>query len=710
MLDHAQPGANASPHLSGTASIQEVSGQATIEPVAESSLVKARSLRSIIRELVQGPGLLVLVLLGTWYVQTMPPGISSMETGALADAAEFQVVGSYWGLEHSPGYPLYTVAANLFVRIVGLVAPLTEPAWRVSFFSVLLALATLILIVLILRQLAVHPMLAAGATLLVGSSPMFWRQAIIAEVYIFGLLLIMLAFWLAYRWQYAPRERPYLIGLGLTFGAMAAHHRAGVLTIPPLLLWMMLARWDGWRMWLRRLLWMGAAGAPMLLFYAYLPLAAAHHARTNMTRLYADARDPSVFWGMMTAREWLAVVHPPTSVAEAVEDVTTIFRQQSAELRAPLLIVLGILGLVGRDSRALPLLGVVAAFVYFGASYDVFDVDTMLLPLTVALVIGVALFFERLARFVARVSPHWRGSREWATTGAALLLFLLSAQGVRLTADQVDQSQDRASMEVIEMVRVIAEDRAPIGVLSLQHAPLAAVQYARARYGLENLEPIYPNKLNENPEFTVQEQLRARWDEGKTLYYTEDIFTEIPDLMPEIANGLQEGRYLSAPTYLENLKLLLPTDDLPTVTRVPQQRRQDSYPGGLVLAGYDQRWIERRAGVYLEVALYWQAESPLSDDFTVSLWPQGSVASALEAVSFKGFLLGTFPPSLLTPGETLRDTYQLRLSPLPIPNEPAELHINIQTAVEGRPETKTVVLPLQPLPEAWRMPSGGASP
>ncbi|MGH7960494.1 MAG: protein O-mannosyl-transferase family, partial [Candidatus Binatia bacterium] len=148
----------------------------------------------------------LLIVLVQWYAQTMPPGVSSFRFNGWSDLAEFQMVGAYWGLEHSPGYPLYTVLSNLLVRAIGFVAPQTEPAWRVSFFSLLAGVGALVFCFLLLLRLAVHSLLAASATFFFGTTELFWRHAIVAEVYMLNLLLILLALWLALCWPTAGHE------------------------------------------------------------------------------------------------------------------------------------------------------------------------------------------------------------------------------------------------------------------------------------------------------------------------------------------------------------------------------------------------------------------------------------------------------------------------------------------------------------------------
>ena len=115
------------------------------------------------------PLIVVLGILGVWYFKTMAPGMSSLQVVGWTDAAAMQVVGSYWGIAHSPGYPLYTVLSNIFSRIAGMLGSVPEPAWRVGFFSLASGLIALGLFYSILLKLKVHPVLASATALLLGA-------------------------------------------------------------------------------------------------------------------------------------------------------------------------------------------------------------------------------------------------------------------------------------------------------------------------------------------------------------------------------------------------------------------------------------------------------------------------------------------------------------------------------------------------------------
>ena len=103
-----------------------------------------------------------------------------------ADSGEFQLTAATWGIAHPPGYPLYTVASALWMRLI----PLGAVVFRVNLFSAALAATTLVLIAAAVRTWAAnwgHTARAAqaggaAAALLFGGASTFWAQATIANI------------------------------------------------------------------------------------------------------------------------------------------------------------------------------------------------------------------------------------------------------------------------------------------------------------------------------------------------------------------------------------------------------------------------------------------------------------------------------------------------------------------------------------------------
>ena len=184
----------------------------------------------------------LLLFFGSLYRQTMPPGISSWIVEGW-DSAVLQITGSTWGIPHSPGYPLYTILSNLFVRLVGLIPGLWETSvvWRVSLWSTFTSLLTLLLLYYIVRRLTRNRVIAVTAAAILGVSFNFWRAAIMAEVYSMNTLIFAMTYWLALVWDADRRER-WLVLLGLVLGAGLVHHRTAVILPLTIALWVSVRR------------------------------------------------------------------------------------------------------------------------------------------------------------------------------------------------------------------------------------------------------------------------------------------------------------------------------------------------------------------------------------------------------------------------------------------------------------------------------------
>ncbi|MFB0545727.1 MAG: DUF2723 domain-containing protein, partial [Anaerolineae bacterium] len=124
----------------------------------------------------KGDALLTLILFGlslVLYLRTLAPSVAAI----FDDSLEFQLVCYELGIAHPTGYPLYTLLGKLFTLI-----PLGDVAYRVNLMSAFFAALTVALLYLVARKIASRPP-AVLAALSLAFSPVFWSQAIIAEVY-----------------------------------------------------------------------------------------------------------------------------------------------------------------------------------------------------------------------------------------------------------------------------------------------------------------------------------------------------------------------------------------------------------------------------------------------------------------------------------------------------------------------------------------------
>lgn len=121
-----------------------------------------------------------------FYIRTLIP------TLLLGDGAEFQVLGHTLGLAHPTGYPVYL----LMVKLVTLLAPVGDIAYRSNLSSAVYAVLTLGLLFLAARLLGAHPLAALAGPLALGASTFFWWHAVMAEVYTAATFMISLVLFL----------------------------------------------------------------------------------------------------------------------------------------------------------------------------------------------------------------------------------------------------------------------------------------------------------------------------------------------------------------------------------------------------------------------------------------------------------------------------------------------------------------------------------
>ncbi len=159
------------------------------------------------------------------YAATLAPTVTWRNGGS--DGPELTAAAYVWGVAHPPGYPLYLVALRLAQLL-----PVGDIAYRANLFSALSGVAAAVLTLHLVRAVVRDPAWRVrlggyfGACVL-AFSPLFWSQAVVAEVYTFGLALLALFLLATVAWLDHPsRERTLIVGV--TLALMSSHH-------PPLL-------------------------------------------------------------------------------------------------------------------------------------------------------------------------------------------------------------------------------------------------------------------------------------------------------------------------------------------------------------------------------------------------------------------------------------------------------------------------------------------
>ncbi len=667
--------------------------------------------------------LIPLLALFTWlYGQTRPPGISSWIVEGW-DSAVLQITGSTWGIPHSPGYPFYTILTNIFVRLVGLIPGLSATAvvWRVSFWSTVTSLLTLLFLYCTVRKLARNRAAAVIASGILGLSFIFWRGAIMAEVYSLNALLFALTYWLALTWHTDQRDR-WLIGLGLVLGAGLAHHRTAFILVPTVAWWTLLIRPKNsvtpptgmeqagyWKTVVRRWLILAGGAIIPLLTYLYLPWAAQN--RVGQTWLYADTSEWNTFWFVVLTREWWGLVDIPRTSMAWFKALETLFYQQAGQITM-WGGVAGIAGLIA-TRRYLWLFGLpFLTLVFFGISYRVADLDSMLIPLTLTMCIGLGTLIGILIRYLVSrlvrlirvrdevLRGRWLCSAIWWIFSAGFIIgtYFLFRPLAEANYEAVDLSSDWQAEDLVEEVVAIAGAGTPLTIIGQDNSVLPDFIYTRVVLG-QPVEPLSTTTLSRMPAETSIALLQNRLDQGRRILV--DIETIALGFMPWLSTAIDTGQIFLAPTGHPYLWELLPR---PMSNVLPENEFWTQLPPGQFLDGkasivaFNERLIRKRTGCFLRLTLFWRLEAPLEKDYFVAVQPLGG-ETALDKNDHLALMRGYLPTSQVQAGEIVRDEVDLLIrQPAALPG--VSLVVNLyQVQGDQYPTFGQVTLPITVQPD-----------
>lgn len=341
--------------------------------------------------------LIILCCVYLTTLQTIPNGSSHY---FMIDVGETQVVLNNWGTLHATGYPLYVITGNLLtgIMVAAGFSSVTAPA----LVSLLWGLTALALIFALAHHLSGRVWLSAGVTILYGLTRTMWIHNVIAEIYSFTLLILVLLLVLAL-WRTSIPHRIYW--MALVGGLGIAHHRAIAMSIPALLyaVWPQIQRTP--RSKLPRLLIVSLLlGLLGLLQYAYLYL----RARAGADWVYGQPGTLAGLWDEFIGTEASRFIGPPESWTAFIDN----FNQVNTVLIRDLTlsgIALGIAGLivavrVPASRRAGLTLSILAGAAYgFHVLWYRDILSALILPITLSLAFGWLFLVDALLRHFTRV-------------------------------------------------------------------------------------------------------------------------------------------------------------------------------------------------------------------------------------------------------------------------------------------------------------------
>ena len=239
------------------------------------------------------------------YLSTLPPTLTWGWDNKGSDGGEFLAAAETLGVPHPPGYPTYTLLLKGFDTVV----PLGDFAFRGNLLSAILASASVIAVYWVTLRLCrtMAPeapewfavVAAALGSAALATSPLFWSQALITEVYALNAFFAGCLLLIAADVALSPRVesgRFKLALFGLLLGVGLGNHLTLLAVAVPLLGWVWSAA--GWRKVASP--WTVAPFVLGISIYAYLPISASQGPPINWGN--ADTVG-GIVW-MLTARPY----------------------------------------------------------------------------------------------------------------------------------------------------------------------------------------------------------------------------------------------------------------------------------------------------------------------------------------------------------------------------------------------------------------------
>ncbi|HNS50675.1 MAG TPA: DUF2723 domain-containing protein [Anaerolineae bacterium] len=138
------------------------------------------------------------------YLRTLAPTVVQM----FDDSLEFALAVHRMAIAHPTGYPLYLLLGKLFSLL-----PWRDVAGRVNLLSAVAGAVAVALVFLVTRQLARRRWIALLPAAAFAVSPVFWSEAVIAEVYTLNAAFVAGLLLAALRWARRPLIEPSLVGM-----------------------------------------------------------------------------------------------------------------------------------------------------------------------------------------------------------------------------------------------------------------------------------------------------------------------------------------------------------------------------------------------------------------------------------------------------------------------------------------------------------------
>ncbi|MBN1995521.1 MAG: DUF2723 domain-containing protein [Anaerolineae bacterium] len=606
-------------------------------------------------------GLVVVVAAGL-YLFTLDNGLRPDElTGGDLITHQYAQVEARPG--NAPGYPLYTMGGWLWFRLGRfLLGWAFNPIQILSLYSTWWALASLLVLYFILLRVGHGYWLPAWLlTAFYATTYFFWYYSVTTEQYTSAVLQTLLIIWLAFKWDETPRDS-ILLWLAFISGTMLANMLTTLFILPPLL-WFVLFKRDGGKYFLGSYL-----KRPKLILQAValalLPLCS-----------YAY-----VYWRGAQYPQWRGAGQWPTAWAWFVQFLTiqqgrdelapgltwqNIFTAEFPALMGQELTWLvfggGLLGLafLGRR-RAIFLYSTLLIYFIFAWLYRFGNWFQVIIPAYPIFVIGFVAGLIQILQLAHRPINNLK-SRPGPTLSFILrpsffILVLLTGLLLYRFAASLPRTNQRnlpADTGLDPGWAILADQPGP-SVISGDFAERVALQYLKTVWGVAPL--IYPTEAGN---FDLPQNAPP----VERVYITRRAVAAAPQAIEPGLHPQAAGEQLIALWPAPRLEL--PPHAVPAAIDFGQQLKLVGWQQIDSAASLPDEVVARLPRANWQVALYWQASTRLTEDYTVSVRPL--VGGQLVNVAGENLMQdhqpvwGVYPTGRWRPGEVVRDVYALFL-------------------------------------------------
>ena len=409
-------------------------------------------------------GVLAFVL----YLSTLAPTILYY-TDEMKDSAVLPTIARVLGISHPTGYPTYTILTYLFTYL-----PFGDVAYRVNFASAVFGALAVAALYAVGLRLGGSILAALFGALAFGASPLFWSQAVIAEVYTLHVLFVAAALLVLLVWR-ERREDKYLLVAALVLGLSMTHHLTSGLLLPTAAAFILLVE-------PRKILdWkIIAKGVGLFLLaltpYAYLPL----RARMDPPMNVEDPSNWERFEDLLTGGEFkdrMWAFGPEELPARLTMYIDHLTGQLHWVFLAAAFV--GLAYMLLRDRAALVLLALpFGGLLFYALEYDIEDVHYYFIPTYAILALWASVGLAATLRGAARLVGDSRKLRTAVIATVSVLVFATTLWSLPQAYGAVDMSEDYEGRRIVEAV---ATRTAP-GAIVIQHrGPLSYMQLVDGR-------------------------------------------------------------------------------------------------------------------------------------------------------------------------------------------------------------------------------------